>query len=622
MEVAHYIIAIDLGTTNCTMAYARLPKQGEAAAEPLPEIELLSLPQLVDSGLLGYEKLLPSFIHFPLEAELKKEAAKLPWDAARRHCVGVWAKERGATLPTCTIASAKSWLCHATIDRREPLLPVGAEADQQKMSPLEACAALLSHLREAWDWVWEGKAPFVEQELLITVPASFDPSARQLVQEAAELAGYGAQLVLLEEPLAAFYGWLYLHPEEWRDQLPIGSTALIIDIGGGTCDFTTIAVEERGGTLQLERKAVGSHLLLGGDNIDLLIAYMGRDRLEAQGQALDEGQWQSLLHASRRCKEELLGENPPEKCALTIAGRGRKLVGATLKVDLSREELVQAILDSFFPLVAASEQSPREKRAGLQQLGLPYAQDGRVTAQLAKFLSMRGEAASGSTEQFVLPTALLFNGGTMRSGKLRERLVEQVARWCQELGHEAPKVLEGADYDYAVSRGAVYYGLARKGQGVRIKAGASRSYFIGIEEAQPAIPGRAARMEAICVVPYGMEEGSEQLLGGQSFAMVVGEPVTFRFFSHATPQLSDGTRPVMGTRLRQWEEELTELHPVETAMEREPLEGKLVKVGLRSHLTELGFLELFCEAANGRRWRLEFDVRRDGLAPEKEQSTS
>lgn len=481
------------------------------------------------------------------------------------------------------------------------------------MSPLEACSEILRHLRESWNFS-KGEMPFEDQTVLITVPASFDPSARQLVQEAAELAGY-PDAVLLEEPQAAFYAWLHAHADEWRQKLKVGDSILVVDIGGGTTDFSLIGVEEEGGDLQLKRVAVGSHLLLGGDNIDLALAHLVKQKFEDKGNTIDQWQFQTLVHQCRQAKETLLGENPPSSVDITVLGRGSRLIGNTLKTELTQKEALSLVIDGFFPLVGPDEQSPVERRLGIQQIGLPFVQDPRISCQLAKFLSMTGEADQAHMDRFVLPAAVLFNGGTLKSSAIRQRLMALLNSWAKKLKKPPVIELEGADYDYAVSKGAAYYGLARQGHAVRIRGGTSRSYFVGVEEAAPAVPGMSPPLRAVCIVPFGLEEGEERDLENQEFALVVGEPSTFRFFSHSTQTLSDGSEPSVGTVIRNWKQDLSELHPIETLLDKAEGDGKTVRVKLKSKVTELGVLELWCVAPNGRKWKLEFDIRQDKELP-------
>ena len=375
--MANYIIGIDLGTTNCTIAYH--------PGDESPSIQQFSIPQFTLAGTVGEASTLPSFLYFPLAEELSSGQVTGEDFSQSNHCVGLYARNRGAELPYRLISSAKSWLCHLGIDRRHPLLPLDFDEDDLKMSPLQACASLLRHLRLGW----ETKMPhalFKDQQILITVPASFDPSARQLVEEAAALAGY-PKIILLEEPQSAFYAWLHKHQNDWRKILSVGDTILIVDIGGGTTDFSLISVHNQDGELGLNRVAVGSHLLLGGDNIDLALAYLAKQKLEEQGHEIEDWQIQALKHSCRLAKEQLFSDNPPSQVDVTMMGRGRKLIGNSLKTTITLKEAQEIIL-KVFPLIQPEDRSSTEKRLGLQQTGLPFAQDPRITCQLAKFLSM------------------------------------------------------------------------------------------------------------------------------------------------------------------------------------------------------------------------------------------
>lgn len=598
-----YMIGIDLGTTNCTLTYTPLLSEPEKG-DP-PSLQSFPISQVLTAHTEGSAFSLPSFIYFPLHEELQAKVLPAPWEG-RPFAVGTFARDRGVEVPTRLIASAKSWLCHTGINRREKILPLEME-EGERMSPVEACAEMLSHLRQAWERE-KPEAPLSDQMVLVTVPASFDPSAREFVQEAAKKAGY-PEVVLLEEPQAAFYAWLHAHAEEWRQQLKVGDSVLVVDIGGGTTDFSLIGVEEEDGNLQLKRQAVGSHLLLGGDNIDLALAYFVKQKLDDQGHAIDQWQFQSLIHQCRQAKEQLMGDKPPKSVEIALLGRGSRLIGRSLKTTLLREEVSRFILEGFAPRVGPEERSPVERRMGIQQIGLPYVQDPRISCQLAKFLSMMGEGDQGQAKEFIVPTAILFNGGTMKSSALRQQLMTVLNDWAKLFNKPPVKELTGADYDYAVSRGAAYYGLARQGQAIRIRGGTSRSYFVGIEEAVPAVPGIAPPLRAICIVPFGLEEGEERKLDQQEFALILGEPATFRFFSHATPKLSNGAEPHVGMVLRNWKQELTELPAIETMLHKTEGDGKTVHVKLTSKVTELGMLELWCEALDGRKWKLEFNIR-------------
>lgn len=581
------IIGIDLGTTNCTLAYT--------SADNTAAIEQFAIAQMTKNG---EEELLtlPSFLYFPLPEEIK--AKKLP-----PLCIGEFAKERGSELPGRLISSAKSWLCHAGINRREKILPADGE---ERLSPVEAIAETLIHLKSAWDSKFPNE-PFHEQQVFITVPASFDPGARDLVVEASKKAGY-PETVLLEEPQAAFYAWLDAHKEEWRSLLKVGDQILVVDIGGGTTDFSIIEVCEQQGSLLLSRKAVGAHLLLGGDNFDLALAYFAKQKYEDAGHMLDEWQFNFLIHACRKAKEQFLSEKPPKQVELVVQGRGSRLIGNSLKVSLKLEEVIELIVDAFAPMVSPKDHAKAERQLGIQQIGLPYVKDPRISCQLARFLSF-SDAQDTTMEKFILPSYVLFNGGTLKAQKLKQRLIDLLNDWAASL--EMPKVQElaGTDLDFAVSRGAVAFGLARAGHSVRIKSGTSRSYFIGIEDAVPAVPGFAPPLKAYCIVPFGMEEGSEAELAEQQFNLLLGELATFRFFSLNAKALSSGVEPNVGTIVKNWKQELTELHPIETLLSQNEGENKFAQVRLKSKITELGTLELYCVADNQNSWKLEFDTR-------------
>lgn len=587
------IIGIDLGTTNCTMAYCSL--------DEAKEITQFKISQIIKANTEDEQHSLPSFIYFPLPEEIDSAVASIDWGTAKDYSVGLFARERGLELPGRVISSAKSWLCYSGVDRRNHFLPLHADDKENLLSPLMACSSLLKHLKEAWDYKMP-ETPFRDAEVLITVPASFDPSARELVKEAAELAGY-PEIVLLEEPQAAFYAWLHKHENDWRNILEVNDSVLVVDIGGGTTDFSLISVENEEGDLGLKRLAVGDHLLLGGDNIDLTLAHFAKNKLEDAGHTIDDMQLQSLTHACRQAKEKLLSNEPPKSVDITIMGKGSKLIGGSLKTKILLSEVMDLILDGFIPLVESEIKSEPTQNLGLQQIGLPFAEDPRISCQLAKFLSMQGE------QEFLLPSAILFNGGTLKAAAFRTRLVELLNHWAKKLNKEPIKVLPDPDFDYAVSLGAVYYGLSRKGEAIRIKSGTSRSYFVGVEDSGPAVPGIPKGLKAICVAPLGMEEGSSSQALAQEFALSVGQTATFRFFSLSHPHLSSGETPVVGTVVKKLGKELVELPSIETYLEKNEQDGKMVRVKLQSKVTELGFLELWCVSQDDRKWKLEFNVR-------------
>jgi hypothetical protein len=603
-----HVVGIDLGTTHSALAFA------EIGAEK-PAIEVMSVTQLVARGALEARTLLPSFYYAAHESE---GAQALPWDAHRTFVVGEYARARGVDAPTRLVSSAKSWLSHAGVDRRSALLPLGAPEDVEKISPVEASWRYLEHLAEAWAHVRGGDAASAleAQEIVLTVPASFDASARDLTVEAAGLAGF-EDLTLLEEPQAALYAWIDAAGEDWRKHIRPGDVILVVDVGGGTTDFSAIAATEENGTLALQRVAVGDHILLGGDNMDLALAHVARQKLASEGKELDRWQMIALTHAARGAKERLLMDGSIDAIPVVVPSRGAKLLGATLRTELTREEVTRFLVDGFFPTVASNARPAQRARGGLTQLGLPYAQDPGVTRHLAAFLGRHAGALArvdGFSERkpgaLLHPTVLLFNGGVMKGKALAERIVSTLNAWLEADGGRPVRVLPAADLDLAVARGAAAYGLVRKGRGLRIRGGTARAYYVGIESAVPAVPGIEPPITALCVAPFGMEEGTEAALPPQELGVVVGEPVRFRFFGSSVRR--DDTP---GVELESWSEaEIAELSPIEVTLPAEGRrEGDVVPVRLRAQVTEVGTLLLEALPIEpqkpGERWKVELGVR-------------
>jgi Hsp70 protein len=612
--VTLYAVGIDLGTTHTTLAVA--PLEGDPA---LPEV--LSIPQRVSQGQIEAQPLLPSFLYF---AHASEGPQALPWDAERTFVVGEYARARGVDAPARVIASAKSWLSHPTVDRRAGILPLGAPEDIEKISPVETSWRYLEHLVEAFDARFGGgDASLTQQDVIITVPASFDASARELTVEAALAAGI-EKLTLLEEPQAALYAWTLGMGDAWRRQIAPGDVVLVVDVGGGTTDFSVIAAVDKDGALDLVRVAVGDHILLGGDNMDLALAHLVRQKLEAEGKVVDRWQQVSLVHACRVAKERLLSDASLASAPIAIASRGSALLGATLRTELTRDEVTRNIVDGFFPSVAGDARPTTRARAGLTQLGLPYASDPAVTRHLATFLARQSGALSKlegfavrsadkpgeRAPRLLAPTAVLFNGGVMKADPLRHRLVETLDAWLAADGAPPVRVLEGADLDLAVARGACAYALVRRGKGLRIRGGTARAYYVGIEGAVPAVPGLDPPITALCVAPFGMEEGTEAALPPHELGVVVGEPVRFRFFGSSVRRDDKA-----GDALDDWNPgELEEQPPIEVTLPAVGRrEGDVVPVRLRSRVTEVGMLLIEAEPLRplhaDERWRVELSVR-------------
>lgn len=596
---SRFIVGIDLGTTNSVVAFA------DTAAEQ-PVLQLLAIPQITGVGSVEARTILPSFLYLPAPSELPAGALQLPWPGEAQLVVGEFARTRGTEVPARLVASAKSWLSHAGADRTAAILPWGSPDDVAKLSPVDASAHYLAHMRAAWNAQFPD-APLEEQDVLLTVPASFDAVARDLTLQAARHAGL-PQVTILEEPQAAVYAWIDANGEQWRAHVHVGDVVLVCDIGGGTTDFSLIAVREEQGELVLERVAVGEHILLGGDNMDLALAHRVRDRLAHGGTQLDAWQFRSLSLSCREAKERLLGGGKPAKYPIAILGRGRKVVGGSVRVEVEASEVTETLVDGFFPQCEIADRPQAQRRSALQEIGLPYATDPAATRHLGTFLSRQSHAVESAGDP-VRPTALLFNGGVMRATTLRQRLVDVINGWFASTADGGVRVLAGGDPEHAVARGAAYYGLARRGRGVRIRGGTARAYYIGIEAAMPAVPGVRPPIKALCVVPRGLEEGSEVELPAQEFGLVVGEAAEFRF-------LSSGTRrddPV-GTLVDTWaEDEMQELAPLVTTLEWQGQEGSTIPVRLQARVSEVGVLELWCVSRDGEhRWKLEFNVRSTG----------
>ena len=592
---ATYVIGIDLGTTNSVLAYAPL------SAEQ-PAVELLPIPQLVAPGVVENRTSLPSFLYLAPEHEGKSNALDLPWRQGNTIAVGEIARRQAAEHSERTVAGAKSWLAHSKVDRHQAILPWNAPPEVAKVSPVTASRRYLEHLISAWHHA-HPDVPIAEQLVVLTVPASFDAAARELTREAALAAGLPANLILLEEPQSAVYAWLTAAGERWRKQVKVGQTLLVCDVGGGTTDLTLVGVAEEGGELVLRRLAVGDHLLVGGDNMDLALAHFVAGKFADKGVKLDPWQSVSLWHSSRAAKEALLADGGPKKHPISVLGRGSKLIGGTVSVDVDRKSAAELLVEGFFPACKIAERPARRRMSGFQEIGLPFESDTAVTRHLAAFLSAHGDDRG----QAIRPTHVLFNGGVFKADAFRQRLLDVLASWG---GDTPPKPLAGVpDLDHAVARGAAYYGWAKEHGGVRIRGGTARSYYVGIETSGLAVPGAPRPLRALCVVPFGQEEGTSVDVPSGEIGLVVGEPATFRFFSSPVRKHD---KP--GELLASWsDEELGETDSLEANLPREEgIDEDYVPVRFQSHITELGVLELWCQSTkSASRWKLEFSVRKD-----------
>lgn len=642
-----FIVGIDLGTTNTAMAYID-------RTLPDPEcrrIRFFRIPQLVGPGAIGRQQVLPSFLYLPGPYELPPESTALPWDNNRRYVVGEFGREQGALVPGRLVSSAKSWLCHGGVDRTARILPWGAGGDVPKVSPVEASSRYLHHLREAWNAEMAGDREghrLEEQVVLLTVPASFDEVARELTVKAAMEAGL-RKVILIEEPLAAFYAWLSRHEEDWLQLMQAGQLILVCDVGGGTTDFTVVAVREGESGLRFDRLAVGEHLMLGGDNMDLSLARHIEIQLLGQPGKLESRRWHQLWHQCRKAKEILLGGQeiallpsepvsrspdptvrrsglfgPPQPSPtggmtpsspgveITLVGLGRKLIGDTLQATLTREDVRELILEGFFPRVPLKGLPGGGRRTGLTEWGLPYVQEPAVTRHLAGFwLRFQALLSQETGRSSVYPDFILFNGGALTPALLRDRIKETVAGWFHGEAREdyEPVELENPHPELAVAIGAAYYGLVRLGQGVRVGAGSPRAYYVQVApEASPSaeLPPEDSGHEAVCLIPRGTEEGYECRLSQPAFNVLTNQPASFQLYSSST-RLGDQ----LGDLVTLSADEVTVLPPIRTVLRfGKKATAQILPVELAVRLTEVGTLEMWCASrSSSHRWQLQFDVR-------------
>ena len=597
MEKARYIVGIDLGTTNTVVAWTDVKKDDAS------RINIFKLPQLTEAGVLDTRDALPSFLYLKDASEIESSSFVLPWCQDETAAVGEFARDRGAEVPGKLVSSAKSWLCNATVDREGAILPWEATGLGEKMSPVEASSRILSHIRDAWNHEMasgDSTLSLENQYLYLTVPASFDAVARELTVKAAKQAGFN-DIILIEEPQAAFYSWLDQSGESWRDSVQQGDLVLVCDIGGGTSDFSLIEVQEdEGGGLSLERVAVGDHLLVGGDNIDLALSYFLAHQLKEKKKKLDSWQMRGLVHSCRSAKEKLFSDLGVETHAVTILGRGSGLIKGTIKANLDLKDVEQVVLDGFFPRCALTDQPMVVTAMGMKDFGLSYEADPGITRHLARFLSSYKDD-SGDVK---LPTVVVFNGGVMKSNLMRQRVLEVLNNWKEGVNQGTIREVEAIDFDLSVARGAAYYGQASQGDGVRIRAGLGQSYYMAIEASMPAVPGIPMPTRALCIAAFGMEEGTQAESRDRLFNLVVGETVTFDILASSTRK-----EDRVGTVIDNWEEmDIREMSTIETHLEGGG--DMMIPVTFEVKVTEIGTLEFWaCSRDDDKKWRLELNVR-------------
>jgi molecular chaperone DnaK (HSP70) len=605
-SASRYVVGIDLGTTNSAVAYVDTMSAGTASGpEATRHVRTFAVPQLVAPGMVEGRDTLPSFHYQRAAGEFAPGALRLAWSNEKPDfAVGVFARDQGAAVPGRLIASAKSWLCHSGVDRLAELLPWHGSADVERLSPVDVSARYLSHIRAAWNHRFPNDR-LEDQDVVLTLPASFDEVARELTVKAAARADL-PRVVLIEEPQAAIYQWIDAHEQNWQELVQPGQKILICDVGGGTSDFTLIHVgKDSQGKTQFHRVAVGEHLILGGDNLDLALAHHVEQKLVGDGK-LEPRQWSVLVQSCRQVKETLLGDKPPEEFVLSLPGSGSRLIGGSVQVALTRHEVWQLLVDGFFPRVKLDEK-PLSRRSGFQEFSLPYAPDAAITRYLAAFLSAHRHAAQTSdiavpqVHDAARPDVVLLNGGVFDASLLRERLLDVISGWFPgQNGTWRPQLLENERRDLAVARGAAYYGLVRRGLGVRIAAGLARTYYIGAATAQK-IPS------AVCLVPAGVEEGQSIDLTQCRFDLLIRRPVEFPLYVSST-RLNARAGEVAPVDV----EQMTPLPPIRTVLQsgKKTAAAETIAVHLHARLTEIGTLDLWCGEIDGSRtWKLQFDVR-------------
>lgn len=603
MSGARYAIGIDLGTSNCALAFAALdgPARGQLRDFPIPQ--LVALGQVADRALF------PSCAYLPTDQEIALRGFDLPWKAEATLALGEFARRQGTRIPGRLVSSAKSWLCHPAVDRTAAILPWGAPAEIPKLTPVQASSLLLAQMVQAWNRA-HPDAPAATQEVVITVPASFDEVARGLTANAARQAGL-EHFTLLEEPQAAFYDFSARHRAGMENLLATVRLILVVDVGGGTSDFTLVQAAFTGAQAALRRIAVGDHLMLGGDNMDAAIAHDLEKQWTGKGRKLTAGQWSQLAQLAREAKETLLSEGSPDRVPVVLASEGSKLLGGTMKAEVQRETVERLILDGFFPFSQPSDLPAKGSKLAIQELGLPFVSDPAVTRQIAGFLHKHAPAGWAALGQPLAegevppglprPDAILLNGGVFNSPRIAARLVEVLSSWWP---NQPPlRVLDHDSLDLAVARGAAYYGLVRHGQGQKITGGTARAYYVEVA----AKSGK----QGVCLIPRGFEEGEKIQLKERAFQLMLGKPVQFPIYSTTAERVDRPGDLVAIT------DELQPMPPIQTVLKSGRERVEKIPVYLEAALTEIGTLELWCQAENGSdRWKLEFDLRSQGTASE------
>ncbi|MBC2716258.1 MAG: hsp70 family protein [Desulfobacteraceae bacterium] len=604
LENKKNIIGIDLGTTNSAVSYVDLTND----ALKNRGIKLFKVPQLTGAGEISPLPVLPSFCYIPGKYDITEDSIRLPWVSDEINFVGKFARDHGAKVPSRLVLSAKSWLCHSNADRRAKILPWGSGEDVYKISPVQATASYLKHIRMSWNSTKGDDDDFYleNQMIIITVPASFDEVARDLTIEASKLAGL-RNVTLLEEPLAAFYSWLIRHEQNWQDFIKPGELVLVCDVGGGTSDFTLITLRETEGTPRFERIAVGDHLILGGDNIDLALARYVEKQFKQSNQ-LSSDRWKTLCHLCRQAKENILNEGK-ESETITMMGEGSSLIGGTLTARLKRSKLEEIVLDGFFPVIENHDPMAKKIQKGISEFGLPYETEPAITRHIGIFLEKHKADVKKILDKKPFPDLILFNGGSLKSQLIQKRIQDSVQRWFDEAGSRRPSILENSVPDLAVALGAAYYGLVKTGKGVRVGSGSARSYYLGFERKNGTAQ---VKKSAVCLVERGLDEGSQISLPDKKFQVLANQPVSFDLYS-STYRSGDRSGDEILI-----DDTLTPLPPLQTVIQfGQKGIKKEIPIQVEAEFSEMGVLFLWCRSlSTSHRWRLQFQLRDTAGKPE------
>ncbi|MEZ4743168.1 MAG: Hsp70 family protein [Bdellovibrionota bacterium] len=615
-----YTIGIDLGTSNSALTWQKSGNE---------KIHLLEIEQIQTASAISRQNTLPSVIYFPNNTEATTQIPCLPWQSntSNELIVGEWAKNRCHEAPDRCVVSAKSWLCNNKVQRDDQILPWKSQATSKRISPIEASTLYLKHLMDCFSYQRleqdNEEIDWNDVHVTLTIPASFDDVARSLTVKAAKDAGI-VNLNLLEEPQAAFYSWIKEKDKQWRKNIEAGDVILVIDIGGGTSDFSLISVHEKEGNLELERICVGDHLLLGGDNMDLALAYSIQDKLENEGTNIDTWQFQSLVSSCRHAKEKILSNQSLENCPITIASRGSSLFSGSISTKLDKTTLLDIFTNGFFPKCSMNDKPNKSISSGLSELGLDYAEDAAITKHLANFLTKSSTNIEASSElkkqidpqrytndnKTIMPNKILFNGGVFNASILKQHIMDIFRGWAN---NEKIEELISNNLNHAVAIGASYFGsLKNANEKLRVRSGLNRSYYLGLAEAGMAVPGRKPKIKAICIAPQGSEEGVPLEKINKSFGLMTDEKVEFRFFSSSS-RAGDQVGSEVADACNNLEESAKlstflslNSHDIDSSVEK----GEIVPVSLDAKITDIGTLHLSLKhQTSNKQWDLEFNIR-------------